>query len=116
MSILDGILADDADYAFAGDGAGFSETVTYTPIGAAALSDGAIVFREPPLAVPDSGGKFAPQLKVFIRMNFGGGLTSIDAALRDTITVAERQNGAPSVHVIAEVLSQDPGGWLLRLR
>jgi hypothetical protein len=87
MGILDDI--QDADGAYFVDTDFGAETITYTPLGADAVTIKAVVFRNPPQQV---NGSFT------------------------TITVATREGGTPVAHPVDSILQQGGGMWKLRLR
>ena len=118
MSLSDVILAD-AQTVYC-DPLGIAEPVVYTAKGAAPLPLNLPVFRAPPAPVMGAGGggipaggNAAPMLQVFIPKGVGVAAITKNA---DTITVAERIGGTAIPHPVVEILGDDVGGWLLKLR
>jgi len=110
MSFAD-IMAADAAFVSADV---MGEPIVYTPCGAAPLNLTCVVKRDAPTAVAGTNpARFAPSIEICIPQ--GVGVTKIDKD-GDRITVAEREGGTPTPHLIAEVVSADQGAWLLRLR
>ena len=112
MGLLDSILAADAQ-AFA-DPDLFGEPVTYTPKGGAPVAVNAVVYRLPPTLIPGTASVAAPSIEVFVPRGVAG-IVALDKD-GDRITVAARIGDAPKPHPIAEIVSQDAGGYMLRLR
>jgi hypothetical protein len=113
MGILDDI--QDADGAYFVDTDFGAETITYTPLGADAVTIKAVVFRNPPQQVNGSFTAASPYLEVWIRNIATYGRTSINTG-GDTITVATREGGTPVAHPVDSILQQGGGMWKLRLR
>jgi hypothetical protein len=112
------ILRDDAVKVFGDAVGGFAETVTLTPppgSGLAARAFTAQVFYHVPEDIAGTD-KAAPKTEVFVPYSEDPteGATAIVLG-GTTVTVPERQGGTPRARPIAQIMTQDAGGWLLRL-
>lgn len=91
------------------------ETVLFTPYGSTAREIGANVNRNPPSLIDGAKTIAAGMIEVFIRNHATLGATSINRD-GDKISVAPRKGGNRVPMQIVEIVSQDAGGWVLRLR
>lgn len=115
MSIFDDILAQDAAFAVNPELAPGAESVTYKPVlGAAAMTFDAVVNRLPPEVDPGSGA-VVHHITVFVPNHATLGVTSVNTS-GDRIHLPRRQGGTAEDLKVAEILTQDAGGWLLLLR
>lgn len=84
------------------------ESVTYDTFGGERLTVNVNVMRNSPV---EENGYIVRQLRVFLTradvasVNVGG----------DRIEIAHRRGEDPRSHVVAEILEEDAGGYLLRL-
>lgn len=90
------------------------ESVTFTPRSGSPRTISAQVFRSLPVTVPGASIGNTPALQVFIRRHATLGATSIDRG-GDTITVAVVKGRTAEALPVAEIVSEDAGGFLLRL-
>lgn len=92
------------------------ETVTYTPKGGMARTINVVVYRQEPSAVAPTSHP-APETHVFIPYSTDPtkGTTSVNKG-GDTIRVSDREGGEAFDRVIASIINQDAGGWLVKLR
>lgn len=110
-NLLDGVLSDDANFAFC-DADTFGESVVYTTAAGVATTITAVIDRNP----PETGDSRVPRPKLtaLIRNSATGGVTSIDSG-GDTITVALRKGGTPEVLHCGAPLNSDAGCFLVPL-
>lgn len=108
------MLANDAAIFVDADLMPGVETVTYKPKNGASRSVSATVYRGEPSDVPGAPAG-AGTIRVFIRNHATLGATGIDCG-GDKISIPPREGGTPIDHQIVEVIKQDPGGWMLKLR
>jgi hypothetical protein len=112
-NLLDGVLGDDAHFAFT-NGDEFAEQVTYTPVSGVARTIVAVIDRNPPEMQDANGKLFRPKLTALIQNHATRGVTSIDAG-GDSLAVALRYGGAAVAHSVGLPLKGDAGCWLVPL-
>lgn len=115
MSDFTDMLKADAATVFA-DVEKFGEEIVYRPRSGADRTFSVVPDRSPPAPI-GGAGHYTPSLVVFVPNSTDAtkGVASIDKD-GDKIVIAEREGGTAREHLIAEIVSQDPGGWTLRLR
>lgn len=114
MGMLDDIMADDAQAFADADLLPGGESVTYTPVGGSPVTFSANVNRD--VLVPsDAGDGMVAAVEVFIRRHVTLGRTSINTG-GDTITLAQRYGGTARAFMVSEIVTQDAGGWLVRVQ
>ena len=112
MGLLSDIMATESLNAFANLDE-FGESAVYTTSAGVARTVQVQVFRGITEAIPgQSEGYVAPISQVFLPA--GQGITSIDTG-GDTVAIAD-DIGAPVLTLpVTMVVSQDAGGWMLKL-
>ncbi len=93
----------------------FGQDVSYTPSGGSARTIPAVVNYNPPSTMPESGKVLTGDASVEIRNHATLGATTITTQ-RDTITMPARIGGASRSWTIVEIISQDAGMFLVRVR
>lgn len=101
----------------------FGEEIVYTPRGGAARPIKAVVWRRPPQPAKGGSGRpqaafqqsAAPAMEIYVRNHAAAGVSSIDRD-GDTYAIAERLGEAPKKWRVVEIVTQDAGGFHLRLR
>ncbi len=111
MSGFSDLLKAHAKGIFA-SGAQFGETATYTFRNQTTRTVKVNVFRDSPQ--PGQGRAAVPEIRCFIPNDPTDGVEAVNKQ-GDTLTLSERQGGEAKVHRIVEILTQDPGGWMVRL-
>ncbi len=110
MSIFDDILASDASFTSAGE---FSEPITYKFANNTTLAFNAVVNRQPIMpAIPGQQAAFAPQHEVFLPIAKVPSKPNTNA---DKINYPTNIGDSASDHVILKIITQDAGGWLVRV-
>lgn len=123
MSILDDIMAEDMRFGCDPDtGVPGCEAATYWVRGATAgVSVNIGIDRHGPRPIPGMPGDFsAPSIMVDLA---AGQSTAVDASLMtgaatggDSIYTARKFGGAAEKIPVAEIVTQDAGGWRLKLQ
>ena len=117
MSLIQDVMRADAVAAFGDTDSGFAESITFNPRTGSPRTFPAQVFRHIPEDVFGTD-RAAPVTEVWVPYSTDAtkGIDTKPVLGADTVTVAERQGGTATVRQIAMVVSDDPGGWMLRLR
>lgn len=123
MSILDSIMAEDFRFACDPDtGVPGSESAVYWPARAiAGIAVNVVVDRQGTRPIDGMPGDFsAPAIMVDLA---AGQDATVDASLKtgaatggDTIYIARKFGGVAEKVPVAEIVSQDAGGWRLKLQ
>ena len=110
-NLLDGVLGDDANFAFC-NADEWGESVTYTPLGGVARTITAVIDRDPPA---DPSGKVPrPRMTALIQRHATRGTTSINSG-GDTLTLAYRIGGTAEAFLIGAPIKEDQGAFLVPL-
>ena len=115
MGILDSILSDD--FATLTDPDFFGESVSYTAVaaGASPVLIDALVLRDP--LVANGGERTATRrVEIVVSADPRVGIPAKPARNQDTITVAWNLGDVPAAYLITEIVTQDTGGWHLKLK
>jgi hypothetical protein len=92
------------------------ESVTYIPAGGVETSPFNVqVFRELPDGIPGSSVGNAPVVAIFMRRHATLGRSTINRG-GDKIRISVKKNGTAELLQVTEIISEDAGGFLLRLR
>ena len=110
MSIFDDILAADA---LAMSEAEFSEPVTYKFANNTTLAFNAVVNRHPIMPViPGQQAAFAPQPEIFLPITKVPSKPNVNA---DKVSFPKNVGDMATDHVVLKIITQDAGGWLVRV-
>ena len=114
MGILDSILADDL--ATLTDPDFFGETVTYTDgVGGSPVQIQGVAVRKP--LTGNGEARAAVKLIDFqVSANASIGIPTKPVRNKGTITIAWMIGDTPTAFLIVDVLEQDAGGWMLKLK
>lgn len=94
----------------------FGETITYKQEGVLAKTFRAVVSREEPDQVEDSGLAEAPIIIIeILREDSADGILLVNIG-SDEVTIARRLGEAPTVRAVDRILAHDASYWRLRIR